>query len=39
MLSVLLYNILSVQIMYIEQLNCTETNYRGQIDCYVELLL
>ena len=28
MLSVLLYSILSVQIVYSVQLNCTESNYR-----------
>jgi len=28
MLSVLLYSILSVQIVYIVQLNCTDSNYR-----------
>jgi len=35
MLSVLLYNILSVQIVYSVQLNCTDSNYR-QSDCYLE---
>jgi len=28
-LSLLLYSILSVQIVYIVQLNCTDSNYRG----------
>ena len=37
MLSVLLYSILSVQIGYSVQLNCTDSNYRErQSDCYVE---
>ena len=35
MLSVLLYSILSVKIVYSVQLNCTDSNYR-QSDCYVE---
>ena len=39
MLSVLLYSILSVQIVYSVQLNCTESNYRErQSDCYVECI-
>jgi len=32
MLSVLLYSILSVQIVYSVQLNCTYSNYREQIE-------
>ena len=37
MLSVLLYSILSVHIVYCVQLNCTDGNYRErQSDCYVE---
>jgi hypothetical protein len=37
MLSVLLYGILSVQIVYNVQLKCTDSNYRQrQSDCYVE---
>jgi len=39
MLSVLLYSILNVQIVYSVQLNCTESNYRErerERDCYVE---
>jgi len=35
MLSVLLYNIMSVQIVYSVQLNCTESNYRDR-DCNVD---
>ena len=35
MLSVLLYNIMSVQIVYSVQLTCTESNYR-ESDCDVE---
>jgi len=35
MLSVLLYSILSVQIVYSVQLNCTESNDR-ETECYVE---
>ena len=35
MLSVLLYSILSVQIVYSMQLNYTDSNYK-QNDCYVE---
>ena len=37
MLSVLLYSILSVQLVYSVQLNCTGSNYRErQSDCYFE---
>ena len=37
MLSVLLYCIFSVQIVYSVQLNCTDSNYRErESDCYVE---
>jgi hypothetical protein len=35
MLSVLLYNIMSVQIVYSVQLTCTESNYRER-DCNVD---
>jgi len=35
MLSVLLYGILSVQIIYSVQLNCTDSNYRERV-IYVE---
>ena len=36
MLGVLLYGILSVQIVYSVQLNCTDSNYRErESDCYV----
>ena len=35
MFIVLLYSILSVQIVYSVQLNCTDSNYR-QSDCYLE---
>ena len=31
MLSVLLYNILSVKIVYSVQLNFTDSNYRGRV--------
>ena len=37
MFSVLLYSILSVQIVYSVQLNCTDSNYRErEIEYYVE---
>ena len=35
MLSVLLYSILSVQIVYSVQLNCTDSNY-SESECYAE---
>jgi ABC-type uncharacterized transport system permease subunit len=39
MLSVLLYRILSLQIVYSVQMNCTDSNYRErESDCYVVLL-
>ena len=36
MLSVLLYSILSVQIVYSVQLNCTDSNTERQSESYVE---
>jgi len=39
MLSVLLYSILSVQIVYIGQLNCTKSNYREMVTLLLSVLL
>jgi len=36
MLSVLMYSILSVQIVYSVQLNCTDINYRERESTYVD---
>ena len=39
MLGVLLYSILSVQIVYSLQLNCTESNYRETVIVMLSVLL
>ena len=39
MLGVLLYGILSVQIVYSVQLNCTESNYRERVTVMLSVLL